>query len=49
MASECLQHFTGSTIVHVGELFGDTLLTDAAPWGRTTAQSFQEQLFSEFR
>ena len=43
LAHRCLQRFGGNTIVHVGELFGDTVLADAAPWGRTTAQSFQEE------
>jgi hypothetical protein len=49
MAAQCLQHFSGATLVHAGELFGDTPMLDAAPWGRTSARAFQERLFSKFR
>lgn len=49
MAAECLEHFRGSTLLHAGELFGDTPMMDKAPWGRTSSQQFQERLFSEFK
>ena len=34
MAAACLEHFSGSTIIHVGELYSDTLSLDQAPFGR---------------
>jgi len=34
MAAACLEHFTGSTIIYVGELYSDTLSLDQAPFGR---------------
>jgi hypothetical protein len=49
MAEQCLEHFSGSTVIHAGELFGDTIMLDKAPWGRTTGQTFQEHLFSTYR
>eukprot|EP00804_Cyclotella_cryptica_P011878 CCRYP_004384-RA/>CCRYP_004384-RA protein AED:0.36 eAED:0.36 QI:0/-1/0/1/-1/1/1/0/380 len=48
MAAACLEHFTGSTIIHVGELFGDTLSLDLSPWGRSSSSEFQERLASEY-
>jgi hypothetical protein len=34
MAAACLENFSGSTIIHVGELYADTLSLDQAPFGR---------------
>ena len=48
MAAACLEHYTGDTIIHVGELFSDTLSLDHSPWGRSTGKVFQERLGIEF-
>ncbi|KAL7519264.1 hypothetical protein ACHAWX_004053 [Stephanocyclus meneghinianus] len=48
MAAACLEHFTGTTIIHVGELYGDTLSLDLSPWGRSSSSEFQERLSSEY-
>lgn len=48
MAAACLEHYTGDTIIHVGELFCDTLSVDQAPWGRSSANAFQERLGCEY-
>jgi hypothetical protein len=48
MAAACLEHYTGDTIIHVGELFCDTLSLDQAPWGRSSASEFQERLACEY-
>jgi hypothetical protein len=48
MAAACLEHFSGSTIIHVGELFGDTLGLDQSPWGRSSSCEFQERLAAEY-
>lgn len=45
---QCLDHFQGNYIIHIGELYGDTLSMDQAPWGRSSSPSFQERLASEF-
>ena len=46
---QCLRKFAGDTIVHVGELVWDgTLSLPQAPWGRTSAEEFQVNLFSKF-
>jgi hypothetical protein len=49
LAAECLECLQGDTVVHCGELFGDTASLDHAPWGRTTAHNAQTILFSHFR
>lgn len=48
MAYSCLEYFKGDTIIHVGELYGDTLSLDHAPWGRSSGPNFQQRLSSEF-
>jgi len=48
MAAACLEHFTGSTIIHVGELYGDTLSLEQAPFGRSSSSEFQQRLAGEF-
>jgi hypothetical protein len=44
----CLQDFQGDHVVHVGEIYGDTLSVDQAPWGRSSSLQFQERLATEF-
>ena len=48
MASACLEHYAGDTIIYVGELFCDTLSVEQAPWGRSSASEFQERLGCEY-
>jgi len=48
MGSECLAHFKGDIVIHVGELFSDTLSFDQAPWGRSSGSLFQQRLASEY-
>ena len=49
VAAQCLEVLQGATVVHCGELFGDTVSLDHAPWGRTTSAAAQQHLFSLFR
>ena len=44
---ECLRHFKGNYVVHIGELFGCTYNT-LCPWGRTTSMQFQIELQTNF-
>lgn len=44
---DCLRHYKGGTIIHIGELFGETL--SANPWGQTTSRAFQLELGERFR
>jgi hypothetical protein len=48
MAAACLEHFTGSTIIHVGELYGDTVSFDQAPFGRSSSSEFSQRLAAEY-
>eukprot|EP01082_Thalassiosira_pseudonana_P009374 g8281.t1 g8281 contig29:151237-152360(+) len=48
MAAACLDHYTGDTVIHVGELYGDTVSLDQAPWGRSSSNEFQERLAGEY-
>ena len=48
MAAACLEHYTGSTVIHVGELYGDTLSLDQAPFGRSSSSEFQTRLAGEY-
>ena len=48
MGAECLEHFQGDIVIHVGELHGDTLSMDQAPWGRSSAPEFQQRLAAEY-
>ena len=48
MAAMCLEHYTGSTVIHVGELFGDTLSFEQAPFGRSSSSEFQQRLAAEY-
>mmetsp|Transcript_34950 Transcript_34950/g.109858 ORF Transcript_34950/g.109858 Transcript_34950/m.109858 type:complete len:263 (-) Transcript_34950:62-850(-) len=49
LSMECLSRFQGEHILHVGELFGDTLSCDHSPWGRTTGLDFQVELHKQFQ
>lgn len=44
---DCLKFYKGNTIIHIGELFGETLSSN--PWGQTTSRDFQLQLGEHFR
>lgn len=44
---DCLKNYKGGTIIHIGELFGETL--SANPWGQTTSRAFQLELGEHFR
>ncbi|KAL3823355.1 hypothetical protein ACHAXA_008850 [Cyclostephanos tholiformis] len=48
MAAACLEHYTGSIIIHVGELYGDTLSLEQAPFGRSSSSEFSQRLASEY-
>ena len=48
MGAECLEHFQGDFVIHVGELHGDTISMDQAPWGRSSAPEFQQRLAAEY-
>lgn len=48
MGSACLEYYTGDIVIHVGELYSDTLSVDQAPWGRSSGPDFQVRLASEF-
>ena len=48
MAAACLEHYTGSTVIHVGELYGDTLSFDQAPFGRSSSSEFSQRLATEY-
>ena len=44
---DCLKFYKGNTIIHIGEMFGETLSSN--PWGQTTSRDFQIQLGESFR
>ncbi|XP_070573405.1 uncharacterized protein [Ptychodera flava] len=44
---DCLKYYKGESIIHIGELFGETMSSN--PWGQSTSQAFQMQLGKEFR
>lgn len=48
LGAACLEHYQGDYVVHVGELYGDTLSMDQAPWGRSSGPEFQQRLASEY-
>eukprot|EP01134_Creolimax_fragrantissima_P003809 CFRG3809T1 len=47
MALQCLKHYKGDTIVHVGETFGQSVCRPG-PWGRSSGETFQTELASSF-
>lgn len=48
LGSACLEHYRGDYVIHVGELFGDSLSMDQAPWGRSSSPEFQQRLAAEY-
>jgi hypothetical protein len=49
MAFQCLEHYSGTYVIHVGELFSDANLSlDQAPFGRSSSPEFQQRLASEY-
>lgn len=48
LGAACLEHFRGEIVIHVGELVGDTLSLDQAPWGRSTGPECQQRLCAEY-
>jgi len=48
MAASCLEHYTGEYVIHVGELYGDTLSLEQAPFGRSSSSEFQLRLAGEY-
>ena len=48
MGADCLDHYKGQYVIHVGELFGDTLSMEQAPWGRSSSPDFQDRLAAEY-
>ena len=48
LGTECLKHYAGDYIIHVGELYGDTTSMDQAPWGRSSSAGFQQELAATF-
>ena len=48
LGTECLKHYAGDYIIHVGELYGDTTSMDQAPWGRSSGAEFQQELAATF-
>ncbi|CAK4079254.1 unnamed protein product [Aphanomyces euteiches] len=47
MSLECLNNYSGDTVIHIGELFGHTLCLPE-PWGRTSSPEFQMRLAAVF-
>jgi hypothetical protein len=46
---QCLDHYQGDVVIHVGELILDNNLSyDQAPWGRSSSPEFQQRLMSEY-
>ncbi len=52
MAIECLEHYQGDIIIHIGELLvtgtGTKTGGSQAPWGRTTSADFQVNLAEKY-
>lgn len=50
MAKACLDIYRGAYIIHVGELYGDSISLDSeqAPWGRSSSWEFQLELTKTF-
>ena len=45
---ECLSNYSGEYVIHVGELFGETVSHDQAPFGRSSSMEFQCHLAKDF-
>ena len=49
MGAECLEHYLGEYVIHVGESILDSNFSmDQAPWGRSSSSDFQERLVAEY-
>ena len=49
MGWQCLHHYTGEHVIHVGETFLDSNYgMEQAPWGRSSSPEFQQRLSSEY-
>ena len=48
LGSACLDNFSGTHVIHVGELFGDSLSMLNAPFGRSSAPLYQQRLAGEY-
>lgn len=49
MGEQCLEHYAGKYVIHVGESFLDANLSmDQAPWGRSSSSEFQTRLAAEY-
>ncbi|XP_032220374.1 uncharacterized protein LOC116603372 [Nematostella vectensis] len=44
---DCLNNYKGDTIIHIGELLGETF--SANPWGQSSSRDFQLRLAETFR
>ena len=44
----CLQAYSGDFVIHVGEVYGDSLSLPQAPWGRSSSPAFQQELAAHF-
>ena len=44
---DCLSYYCGDCIIHIGEMFGETLSFN--PWGQSTSRTFQLELLKSFR
>ncbi|KAL3942345.1 MAG: hypothetical protein SGBAC_003444 [Bacillariaceae sp.] len=49
MGEQCLEHYSGKYVIHVGETILDANLSmDQAPWGRSSSSEFQTRLAAEY-
>jgi len=48
LGSACLDNFSGTHVIHVGELFGDSISMLNAPFGRSSAPLYQQRLAGEY-
>ena len=48
LGEACLEHYRGEYVIHVGELCGDTLSMEQAPWGRSSGPNLQQRLMAEY-
>ena len=48
LGQACLTNFKGKYVVHVGELFGNTISSEQAPFGRSSSEFFQMKLHTEY-
>ena len=48
LGAACLDSFRGEHIIHIGELYPDSLSMEQAPWGRSSSPEFQQRLAAEY-